>query len=564
MFENLDIYEKRRKYGIVVAILVVVLFLVYFIKLSEGGHDENLVRLDEEWNIKFRDTNFVVPSVMKFKVFKDLRVGDSIIYTKKFKENIPESSILRFRTYHSVVHVWMGKKLLYEYGSEAYESGELVGNGYHYVNIPPNLKGKKIKISVMISEKSASNPCSAFEIIHFGKLFEYFSRHAFSVGIGIFLTLFGLLSILSGLVAMNYSKSFYRLVLIGSLAFLLGTWTMCYMKVMQVFSMNFALNTKLEYISLYLMPIPLELLIINMRRNKVGRKKWFGIVCVFLGNVLFFVVSSVLQFLNVLHYPETLGFFHVYIFVGALYLIFSGSVYDHRAGLPDKIFTSGIALFAVFALVDVVRYNLQKFYSFDDVIMSSTWLPIGSLLLILLLIISYFVYLYDIIMDRTEKEVLKQLAYRDALTGLYNRAKCDQIFNVLNKGVGDYAIVSIDMNGLKKVNDSFGHTEGDRMICLFAEVFKKAFSGVGTTIRMGGDEFIAIVRAEHLPDLDDALDALVILEREFSINSPIALDASYGYAVHRAADDAMAMDIYRMADAKMYAMKVKCHKSQRR
>ena len=52
-------------------------------------------------------------------------------------------------------------------------------------------------------------------------------------------------------------------------------------------------------------------------------------------------------------------------------------------------------------------------------------------------------------------------AYRDALTGIYNRAKCEHIFEILNRDDSDYAIVSIDVNGLKYVNDNFGHSMGE-------------------------------------------------------------------------------------------------------
>ena len=176
---------------------------------------------------------------------------------------------------------------------------------------------------------------------------------------------------------------------------------------------------------------------------------------------------------------------------------------------------------------------------------------------------SYFIYLYDVVMDKTEKEMLKQLAFRDSLTGLYNRAKCERIFEVLDMRDCCYAIVSIDMNGLKKVNDTYGHSVGDELLINFADVFKKAFAGVGTTIRMGGDEFLAIVRDEHLSELPDALKNLESLEREFVTNLPVDLDAAYGYCVHELGDSTKALEIYKLADSKMYEMKVESKKERK-
>jgi diguanylate cyclase (GGDEF)-like protein len=170
--------------------------------------------------------------------------------------------------------------------------------------------------------------------------------------------------------------------------------------------------------------------------------------------------------------------------------------------------------------------------------------------------VGYLVYMYGELMDKTEKEVLRQIAYRDALTGIYNRAKCERIFEILNHEDNDYAIVSIDVNGLKYVNDTFGHSAGDKLLCSFAEVFKEAFEGVGTTIRMGGDEFVAIIRTEHLSDLNNALKKMVVLEKDAKLSIPVALNVAYGYSVRRRGDAVTAMDVYRMADANMYAMKL--------
>ena len=156
-----------------------------------------------------------------------------------------------------------------------------------------------------------------------------------------------------------------------------------------------------------------------------------------------------------------------------------------------------------------------------------------------------------------------ELSAFDMLTGLYNRAKCERIFEVLDRRDSKYAIVSIDLNGLKKVNDNHGHSVGDKLLIRYAEVFKKAFNGVGTTIRMGGDEFLAIVRSEHLHELESALNDLKVLEKSNSYGLPVPLEASFGYSVHELGDKTKANDVYKLADSKMYDMKVNTAKNRR-
>ena len=224
--------------------------------------------------------------------------------------------------------------------------------------------------------------------------------------------------------------------------------------------------------------------------------------------------------------------------------------------MQEKILTSGTVVFVLFGIADLFRYNVQNLFGLEKSFLDATCLPVGTLLFIVLLMVGYLVYMYGELMDKTEKEVLRQIAYRDALTGIYNRAKCERIFEILNHEDNDYAIVSIDVNGLKYVNDTFGHSAGDKLLCSFAEVFKEAFEGVGTTIRMGGDEFVAIIRTEHLSDLNNALKKMVVLEKDAKLSIPVALNVAYGYSVRRRGDAVTAMDVYRMADANMYAMKL--------
>lgn len=562
MFKSTDKLGYKKYLFFAVAIFVFAVFFVLLGRASERGVDERIQRLDEKWNLVFRDTTFKIPELSKFKVFHNLKKGDTLVYTKVLDKSVEPLSILRFNVYNSAVRVTLGGKLLYSYGEDLFEQGKLLGSGFHYVSFPSSVKGRKLKIFVRVGENLISNPCSAFEIIHTQNLFDYYSRHSFSLGVGLFLVLLGALSISMGLIAMALSKKAYRLTLIGAMAFLMGVWTLCYMKVVQVFSMDYSFNTSLEYVCLLLMPIPMELLLLNMRRGKIKGWKWKGLVWLTVSSIFVFVLAVLLQVTDLVHFPVMLHFFHAYVAVGLGFLFFCGLLYDRRSGFPDKIFALAVSVLFAFIFVDLIRYNLSRIYAWDDPLLCATWLPMGSLLFIVLLIISYFAYLYDVVMDNTEKEVLKQLVYRDTLTGLYNRAKCEQIFDVLNKGACDYAIVSIDMNGLKKVNDTKGHSEGDRLIVGFAEVFRKAFSGVGTTIRMGGDEFVAIVREEHLRDLDNAIQYLKKLEKKYSVGMPSPLDASYGFAFRRNGDDFSALDVYRMADAKMYAMKESLRKEE--
>ena len=103
--------------------------------------------------------------------------------------------------------------------------------------------------------------------------------------------------------------------------------------------------------------------------------------------------------------------------------------------------------------------------------------------------------------ERTD-EVYK-MAVLDPLTGLYNRRSGEQRLaeeiSRSNRYARALTVLLLDLNGLKAINDTFGHPAGDQMIKQFAELLQKAIRGSDVAVRMGGDEFLAVL-PECKPD----------------------------------------------------------------
>lgn len=540
------------------AAVIVVLFIISFNGACRHGLNDNVIKLNDGWSISFAGIRLPpLEHVSDFRVPSNIQPGDTIIYERDMRnDSIPLPTTLRFHAYHVAVAVYVDSVCYYRYGFDRFKQGKLVGSGIHLVNMPEFIDDHVIRVVTVVTERAAAKSVTSIELLRSNSMTDYFVNNSDSIAIGLFLMFFGMIAFITGCCAVGFDRAYYRLILIGLFASLMGLWTLNYAKGIQVFSLNYALDTTLEYVSLYLAAIPFGLLIINMRSGKIAPWKMNVLKLIIAIGVLFFVVTTVLHVTDIAHYPTFLLPYHCYIFVSFLFMVVFKVLYDRGAGLQEKILTSGTVVFVLFGIADLFRYNVQNIFGLEKSFLDATCLPIGTLLFILLLMVGYLVYMYEELMDKTEKEVLRQIAYRDSLTGIYNRAKCDHIFEVLNREDNDYAIVSIDVNGLKYVNDNFGHSMGDKLLCVFADIFKTAFNGIGTTIRMGGDEFVAIVRAEHLSDLNTALKTMVLLEKEAKLPFAATLNVAYGYSVRRRGDAVTAMDIYRMADANMYTMKL--------
>ncbi len=100
----------------------------------------------------------------------------------------------------------------------------------------------------------------------------------------------------------------------------------------------------------------------------------------------------------------------------------------------------------------------------------------------------------DVTEAREKQARIEHLSYRDALTGLYNRAFFEEEFERLDKE--EYyplTIIMGDLDGLKLINDTFGHQTGDLVLIKIAEILRQCCKDIDVISRWGGDEFLVLL-----------------------------------------------------------------------
>ncbi len=98
----------------------------------------------------------------------------------------------------------------------------------------------------------------------------------------------------------------------------------------------------------------------------------------------------------------------------------------------------------------------------------------------------------DITDQKTKEKELTHKSFHDDLTGLYNRRYYNEMLERFEK-MRDIGIILADINGLKLVNDVFGHTRGDELLISFSQYLKKHMPKDSIIARLGGDEFIILL-----------------------------------------------------------------------
>lgn len=158
--------------------------------------------------------------------------------------------------------------------------------------------------------------------------------------------------------------------------------------------------------------------------------------------------------------------------------------------------------------------------------------------------------------EKKNEEILVRKTLVDELTGLYNRRAYEEdILEYSNKAIGeDFVYASIDVNGLKIVNDEIGHAAGDELIKGAADCMKNVFGSYGKVYRTGGDEFVSIFFAgpEQLNSVKRDLDNIT---EKWSGELVSSLSLSAGYVSKCEFKDETVLEIAKIADKRMYQAK---------
>ncbi|NLO36542.1 MAG: GGDEF domain-containing protein [Clostridiaceae bacterium] len=144
----------------------------------------------------------------------------------------------------------------------------------------------------------------------------------------------------------------------------------------------------------------------------------------------------------------------------------------------------------------------------------------------------------------------------DTVTGLFNRAAYEEAISRLT-GHGQLAVIIMDINDFKTVNDTHGHDYGDAALRIVAAIIRDAFDGSCCVYRIGGDEFCVICRHADPAKIEQQIRRMVeSLTRERQKDSRLPT-LSYGFSASRNGMQRDFQQILKQADEQMYIYKQK-------
>ena len=144
-----------------------------------------------------------------------------------------------------------------------------------------------------------------------------------------------------------------------------------------------------------------------------------------------------------------------------------------------------------------------------------------------------------------------EIAYTDSMTEAQNRNAYEERLKKLRKphaNLSRITVIVIDINGLKKINDYFGHFCGDDVIKTVAKALRETIGTKADIYRIGGDEFVCISESNVLSYISQFRDAISFINRD----KLYELSVSVGYALYNEKYGKTIDDMIRYADEKMY------------
>ena len=554
---------QNRKLIITSIMLTLLVGFAAILVVGVSHRDYASIPLNEHWQVASSDAEMQYKDISVSEIpFSDMDFRGSIFMSKVLPENTLVHPELSIRLQHCALKVYLEEECIASFFEEEYQRKEYLGSGYFYIPLPEDFAGKTLTLEILKGKDSFFHYMNQTCIMAArDNLYSRISENFLALIIAVFLVMLGIIEIVYTVLVVKLRRTPRFVLSMSAFSICVGVWMSCNNGNIQLLSNHLHLNMLIEYISLYFLPVALASLIRTYLAVKKHKKQVQVLEIMFL---LAASISLVLHVMKICSMPTLLTYFQLgMLTAGVFVVIILVSERRMHVTLQERIAKYGMIVFLLFGFVEIVRYYINGRYNIEFLGMQSL-LPVGALFWCVAILTSFIIGMYDSMLGHAEKEMLLQIAYTDVLTMVNNRAKCQMLMQEYEDENKPILIINIDLNYFKEVNDIYGHSEGDRLLCLFSTLLQDVYHGVGHVGRMGGDEFIVIMDAMEKEEVEQTIEVLIrkVEKKNAEHSHPYTLSFAYGYATNREDISILPWEVYKRADKEMYSYKKRVHDSR--
>ncbi len=533
--ESKDILSRVKIISIILIIVCIALVQVGLI--SKRNKFEKYI-LTKDVVVKHNGKKVFEGDVNKYKL-KNVKSEDIFVVYMKIPDVTMENATIKYDNVNTAVTVYQDGKEIYSIGKKTPKTG-VVCHAFNKVPLKNIKKGQEIEMHIRVVNGAGLSLLPTVELMNAKDSdLDYFYSMLVFIIIDVYLFLMGIIGVLLASYSRNKDTISKRLMALSVCNIVCGLYFISLYQVIPLFSDNYLLDAYCEYITT--IGAVLTLNIYMFFANPKGMKKLSLILTILSSIHLVVVVTS--QVLRIKAFNDFTYIFTI-LCIATVINFFITYAKNLKNVMNKKLFVFGVYCVLIILLV---YFGVAIFFKhYKPVFLIA--LPIAILIVLTLEFIELIYEIIKELVTRAEKQALVEMAYIDRFTGLLNRRGLDKKINEISKG--KYDVCLFDINGLKKVNDEYGHLVGDQLIKDFVKellvVFQEDYCA-----RTGGDEFVVMCNEkknvqEKLKKLRQNIDN--IKGKQYKV------DYAVGYAKYNTLDNNIG-EVIKEADSMMYEMK---------
>lgn len=472
------------------------------------------------------------------------------IFQCRIPDTVTEEDVLVFPNHYQRVSVSIEGEEIYSYGMGNHGKYFIPANMKCFVEMKPEYRGKLLEVKIISRQNNSgavldqplwsTGASIVLDILNNNMSAGFFCM---IVGVG-GIILLAAAAVLAVKRPIEPGKLFVSL---GIFMILSALWIVTDSELLQLCIGNSQLIVLVSFEAFFMLPVPFLWFMDQISIHKTKVFRWLRYL---------FVLNCILQ--NTLYLAGVMDFIHMVlvthliIFVSIIYIVSSMiKEYVRYRLVYAKGILTGIAGFVCLSGISIVLFYRSRGNS------DEFFFIIGFILFLLNLLWVSIRKLREFTESGVKEKIYRELAFQDVLTGLGNRnlyEKNLEKYEILDSSVC-FSVIVMDINGLKGVNDRYGHSEGDRLIRDGAECIRKAFSEIGECYRIGGDEFVVLM-SDVKADAVFCREKLKEVLAEYNKGSEVPLAIAVGVAVKNAGTSGKLKELVKRADHDMYMGKI--------
>ncbi len=557
--------KKKKIYFlyVVAALLTIITVIVFSGPFMRRTPSYAIELLLNDWDVVYKEKFYGKTTLAGVHVGNS-KAGDTLEATHELPLAEVPNACVRLSTVLCALDVYVDDVLIYTYGHDWGKQGRLIPIRAHFVALPEGYAGRELRIEMKAYKDGTMAGLSSVSIGNRTDIqFDLLQEYRLPLFAGIFLIMFGFSLIVTSVYLIMTEMVNARIYFSAAVLLLLGFYILGFYDLVDFLTNRPDVRTVMEYGSLYLLPAATSAFVANVMQGKV--KRILQVVAWL--NLLLAIIVFILHGLNIVLLFEFLPLFQAMILVGSVSILLyvirlflrhntkTRRKIDASYRSAELVLLGGIAYLFTAAPIDLLRYLYIRYVDkYGAAYLDITTVTHGALIFAGCLLVNYFYYSVDYLNGQLMVEKMEGLAYTDTLTGLANRARCEAILQRLNGKKEPYTIISLDLNGLKTINDTKGHVFGDKLLHGFADILNQSFGKEAVLVgRMGGDEFLVAFRNipyHRVQELVGEFDRQMQLANEKE--PELQYDAAWGIASSDEMSAAVAWKVYMLADERMY------------